>query len=279
MKYKIGFIGSGNMATAMLGGILHSNLVQPEQIILSNPSQLKVDKLIQKYGVQGTISNRDVASSVEILILAVKPNLFPQIINEIKNSVNESTIIVSIAAGQTIEMIENSFEKSIKLVRTMPNTPALVGEGMSAIMPNKQINEQELVKVIEIFNSFGQTEIVPESLVDAVVAVSGSSPAYVYVMIEAMADAAVLQGMSRQMAYQFASQAVLGAAKMVLETGIHPGILKDQVCSPGGTTIEAIISLEKSGFRGDLMNAMESCSKKSKEMAKNETNFNENYKK
>ena len=279
MKYKIGFIGSGNMATAILGGILHSNLVQPNQIILSNPSQLKVDKLIQKYGVQGTISNRDVASSVEILILAIKPNLFPQIINEIKNSVNESTIIVSIAAGQTIKMIESAFERSIKLVRTMPNTPALIGEGMSAIMPNKQINEQELFKVIEIFNSFGRTEIIPESLVDAVVAISGSSPAYVYVMIEAMADAAVLQGMPRQMAYQFASQAVLGAAKMVLETGIHPGILKDQVCSPGGTTIEAIISLEKSGFRGDLMNAMESCSKKSKEMAKNETNFNGNYKK
>lgn len=268
MKYKIGFIGSGNMAMAMLGGILRSNLVQPNQVILSNPSQSKVDNLTQKYGVQGTIANQDVASSVEILILAVKPNLFPKIINEIKNSVNESTIIVSIAAGQTIEMIESAFGRPIKLVRTMPNTPALVGEGMSAIMPNNQMNEQEISKVIEIFNSFGKCEIISESLVDAVVAVSGSSPAYVYVMIEAMADAAVLQGMTRQMAYQFASQAVLGAAKMVLETGIHPGILKDQVCSPGGTTIEAIISLEKSGFRGDLMTAMESCANKSKEMSK-----------
>lgn len=163
-------------------------------------------------------------------------------------------------------MIEKHFEKTVKLVRTMPNTPVLVGEGMTAIMPNSQVNEEELSRVIEKFNSFEKCEKVSESLIDAVIAVSGSSPAYVYLFIEAMADAAVLQGMSREMAYQFAAQSILGAAKMVLETNLHPGMLKDQVCSPGGTTIESITPLEKAGFRQSVIQAMEACADKSKRM-------------
>ena len=175
---------------------------------------------------------------------------------------------MSIAAGPTLQMIEDYFQKSIKVVRTMPNTPAQVGEAMSAIIPNRNVTENELNQVIAIFNSFGKCEVVSEVLIDSVIAVSGSSPAYVYMMIEAMADAAVLQGMPRNLAYEFAAQAVLGAAKMVLETGMHPGGLKDQVCSPGGTTIEAVAKLEQEGFRASIMNAMEACAKKSKKMSK-----------
>ena len=203
-----------------------------------------------------------------ITLLTLMEFFIPGIIDEIKESIHKETIIVSIAAGPTLQMIEDYFQKSIKVVRTMPNTPAQVGEAMSAIIPNRNVTENELNQVIAIFNSFGKCEVVSEVLIDSVIAVSGSSPAYVYMMIEAMADAAVLQGMPRNLAYEFAAQAVLGAAKMVLETGMHPGGLKDQVCSPGGTTIEAVAKLEQEGFRASIMNAMEACAKKSKKMSK-----------
>ncbi len=160
------------------------------------------------------------------------------------------------------------FGKRIKIVRVMPNTPALVGEGMAAICPNDLVSKEETEEVISIFESFGKAEIVEEKLMDSVTAVSGSSPAYVYMFIEAMADAAVLEGMPRDKAYKFAAQAVLGSAKMVLETGMHPGALKDMVCSPGGTTIKAVATLEKHGFRNAIIEAMRDCAIKSKEMSK-----------
>ena len=150
----------------------------------------------------------------------------------------------------------------------MPNTPALVKESMSAVMPNEFISKEELDEVLVILNSFGKTEVVSEKLIDGVIAVSGSSPAYVFMMIEAMGDAAVASGLDRKRAYKFAAQAVLGSAKMVLETGMHPGELKDMVCSPKGTTIEAVKKLEEYGFRSALIKAMEACEKKSKEMSK-----------
>ncbi|MDB8553675.1 pyrroline-5-carboxylate reductase [Turicibacter sanguinis] len=268
MKYPVGFIGSGNMAMAMLKGLLKSELILSNDILMSNPSQTKVNRFVEDYKINGTTSNQDVANLCQIVILAVKPYLYPAIIDEIKESIHKETIIVSIAAGPTLQMIEDYFQKSIKVVRTMPNTPAQVGEAMSAIIPNRNVTENELNQVIAIFNSFGKCEVVSEVLIDSVIAVSGSSPAYVYMMIESMADAAVLQGMPRNLAYEFAAQAVLGAAKMVLETGMHPGGLKDQVCSPGGTTIEAVAKLEQEGFRASIMNAMEACAKKSKKMSK-----------
>ncbi|MDB8457891.1 pyrroline-5-carboxylate reductase [Turicibacter sanguinis] len=268
MKYPVGFIGSGNMAMAMLKGLLKSELILSNDILMSNPSHTKVNRFVEDYKINGTTSNQDVANLCQIVILAVKPYLYPAIIDEIKESIHKETIIVSIAAGPTLQMIEDYFQKSIKVVRTMPNTPAQVGEAMSAIIPNRNVTENELNQVIAIFNSFGKCEVVSEVLIDSVIAVSGSSPAYVYMMIEAMADAAVLQGMPRNLAYEFAAQAVLGAAKMVLETGMHPGGLKDQVCSPGGTTIEAVAKLEQEGFRASIMNAMEACAKKSKKMSK-----------
>lgn len=268
MKFEVGFIGSGNMAMAMLNGLLASNEIKSNEILMSNPSQLKVNQFTGQYQINGTTSNQEVASSCKMVILAVKPNLYSHIIDEIKDYINEETVVVSIAAGESIKSIETRFERKIKLVRTMPNTPAQVNEAMSAIMPNTNVTEEEVEQVKRIFKSFGKCEVISEYLIDAVIAVSGSSPAYVYMMIEAMADAAVLQGMPRAQSYEFAAQAVLGAAKMVLETGLHPAMLKDQVCSPGGTTIEAVTTLEQTGFRSSIMNAMSACATKSRTMSK-----------
>lgn len=262
----IGFIGAGNMGSAMIGGILNSSLVTTSQVIASAHSPSTLEKIKTKFSIETTLSNETVAERSDILFLAVKPDKFDEVIPQITEHIKSSCIVVSIAAGKTIAAIEKAFGKDIKLVRAMPNTPALVCEAMSALCANASVTEEELKQVQEIFNCFGKCEVVPESLMDAVVGVSGSSPAYVYVFIEAMADAAVADGMPRAQAYKFAAQAVLGAAKMVLETGEHPGALKDAVCSPAGTTIEAVAALEKGGFRDTVITAQRACAQKSREM-------------
>ena len=263
----IGFIGAGNMGSAMIGGILNASLVTTGQVIASAHSKETLDAIHSRFSIETTLSNETVAERSDILFLAVKPNKFDEVIPQIAPHVKSSCIIVSIAAGKTIAAIEEAFGKEIKLVRAMPNTPALVGEAMSALCVNAHVTEAELSEVQAIFNSFGKAEVVPESLIDAVVGVSGSSPAYVYLFIEAMADAAVADGMPRAQAYKFAAQSVYGAAKMVLETGRHPGELKDAVCSPGGTTIEAVAALERGGLRDTVITAQRACSKKSHDMS------------
>ncbi len=269
MKNKIiGFIGGGNMASAIISGIIGSGLSDADHVIAADKFPAAVDCLKNNFGIQASTDNIEICSKADILFLAVKPNMFSVVIPEIKNAIKEDALIISIAAGQTIAKIEALFEKEIKLVRTMPNTPALVGESMSALCANNNVSEEELALAVNIFNSFGKCEVVSESLIDAVVGVSGSSPAYVYMFIEAMADAAVADGMPRAQAYKFAAQSVLGAAKMVLETGKHPGELKDAVCSPGGTTIEAVAELERNGFRDAVISAQRACVQKSKDMSK-----------
>ena len=187
-------------------------------------------------------------------------------ITEIRDTVSGSQIIVSIAPGKSIETITRCFGKNVKLIRTMPNTPAMVGAGVTAVCPCDAVSDEELKKVCALFEACGTTEIMPERLIDAVPAISGSSPAYVFMFIEALADGAVRDGIPRQQAYRLAAQAVLGSAKMVLETGRHPGDLKDMVCSPAGTTIEAVAALEKEGFRNAVLAGMKACSDKTKEM-------------
>ena len=268
MGMTIGFIGCGNMGRAIMGGIVNSKIACPKNIIVGDINEKALNATKEEFGVNITTNNSDVAKSADILILSIKPNLYPMIIDGIKNDVKDNVIVVTIAAGKTIESTQNSFGKKVKVVRAMPNTPALVGEGMAAVCPSKEVTEEELNSVIEIFESFGKAERIGENLFDAVTSVSGSSPAYVYMFMEAMADAAVIDGMPRDKAYKFAAQAVLGSAKMVLETGKHPGELKDMVCSPGGTTIEAVATLEEKGFRNAVISAMKSCTKKSQEMSK-----------
>jgi pyrroline-5-carboxylate reductase len=266
MLKNIGFIGAGKMAQAMIEGILNSNNASPEHIMASAATEKTLAKINTKYRILTTKNNTDVAQFADILILAVKPDLHSTIIEMIKNEVKKDVIIVTIAAGITLADVEMFFGCKIKAIRTMPNTPSLVGEGMCAICPNMYVNKNELEKVEELFQFFGKTERLEEKLMDAVPAISGSSPAYIYMAIEALADGGVRQGIPREKAYRLAAQAVLGAAKMVLETGIHPGELKDNVCTPGGATIEAVASLENSHFRGAILSAMESCTDKVKSL-------------
>lgn len=264
---KIGFIGLGNMATAIIGGILQKNVAAPQDIIGADLTEAAVEKAKAKFGMEATSSNVDVAKAADILFLAVKPIFMEDVITEIKDVVKPETLVVSIAAGKNIAFLEKAFDKkSVKIVRCMPNTPALVLEGCTGVCANENVTEAELEQVLSLLRSFGVASVVPERLMDVVVGVSGSSPAYVFMFIEAMADEAVAEGMPRKQAYEFAAQSVLGSAKMVLETGMHPGELKDMVCSPGGTTIQAVKVLEEKGMRAAVMDAMEDCIEKSRKL-------------
>lgn len=267
MNQHIGFIGVGNMARAMIGGIAKKGDISPSAIHVSGPHPDKFAAFAKTAGITVESDNTAVAEKSDILFLAVKPNVYEKVIAEIKNRVKDDAIIVTIAAGQSIALTEKRFGRDIKIVRVMPNTPALVGEAMSALSPNEQMTASDITTVKQLFESFGKAEIVPESLMDAVTGVSGSSPAFVFLFIEAMADGAVASGMPRAQAYTFAAQSVLGSAKMVLETGEHPGQLKDMVTSPGGTTIDGVLALEENNFRAAVADAVITAAEKSKEMS------------
>lgn len=264
---KIGFIGCGNMAQAMIGGIVKAGIFSGRDIVVSDLDETNLAAAGERYGVIAAADNIECAECADILILAVKPNLYERVISEISGRVKEDVVVVTIAAGRSIESTEKAFGREIKVVRVMPNTPSLVGEGMSSLCINSLISNEELQEIVGIFESFGRAEVVDEKLMDVVTSVSGSAPAYIYMFIEAMADGAVLDGMPREKAYKMAAQTVLGAAKMVVETGRHPGQLKDEVCSPGGTTIEAVATFEEKGLRNAVITAMRRCTKKSKEMS------------
>lgn len=261
---KLGFIGCGNMASAMIGGIIAKGLYKAEDIIVSDVSEAGLQKAKDNLKVNVTLDNKEVVAKAEVIILSVKPQFYEEVIEGISKVVKEEQLVITIAPGKTLKWLDKTFGKPMKLIRCMPNTPALVGEGITGVCPNENVTEEELKKAGEILNCFGSYEVVPEHLMDVVVSVSGSSPAYVFMFIEAMADAAVADGMPRAQAYKFAAQAVLGSAKMVLETGKHPGELKDMVCSPAGTTIEAVRVLEEKGFRSSVIEAMKACAEKSR---------------
>lgn len=266
MNKKIGFIGAGKMAQAMIGGILKSKMIPKENIIASAKTEGTIESIKSQYHIQTTHDNQEVARFADMIILAVKPDQHSNVIHEIRNEIHPECTIITIAAGITLNDIKIAFGFNVKAVRTMPNTPSLVAEGMSAVCSNDQLSEEEKLEVERLFQTFGKTERLDEKLMDAVPAISGSSPAYVYMLIEAMADGGVKQGIPRDKAYRLAAQAVLGAAKMVLESDRHPGELKDNVCTPGGATIEAVAELEKRQFRGSVLSAMESCTEKVKSL-------------
>lgn len=266
MRMKLGFIGCGNMAKAMIGGIISSKIFDAKEIIASDSYPKGLLKTEHDLGINVTTDNREVAMNSGVVVLSVKPQYYDSVIKEISNVIKDDTIIVTIAPGQTLEKLEGQFGKAVKIVRTMPNTPALVGEGITGVCKNALVTDEEINYICNILSGFGKAEIIEERMMDAVVAVSGSSPAYVFMFIEAMADAAVMEGMPRDKAYKFAAQAVYGSAKMVMETGKHPGELKDMVCSPGGTTIEAVRVLEEKGLRSSVIEAMKACTEKARKM-------------
>lgn len=269
MAGRIGFIGTGNMGSAMIGGLIDRKTVEEQAIHVSDRNGKSLEDLkARRPGIHIWTDNRETVKQADIIVLAVKPHIYKPVIEEIAPFVDESKLIITIAAGITIAQAEGFFGKKVKIVRTMPNTPALVGEGVTAYCCNSAVSGEEEKDVLAILESFGIVEKIGEEYFHGVIAVSGSSPAYVFMIIEAMADAAVLQGLPRAQAYRMASQAVLGAAKMVRDSGTHPGVLKDAVCSPGGTTIEAVRTLEEKGLRSALIEAMNNCAEKSKEMTK-----------
>lgn len=264
---KVGILGTGNMGKAIIKGYI-KNAKDFERIYVYDINEGALKDVSKMENVVICKSIKDLLSHVEIVILAIKPNIFEIVLKEINELIDNNKIIVSIAAGITIKYMEDRIGTNAKIVRVMPNTPAMVGESMSTVTPNINVMPGELMSISDIFSSIGKVEIIEEKMIDAVIGVSGSSPAYVYMFIEALADGAVLQGMPRDKAYKFAAQAVLGSAKMVLESGKHPGELKDMVCSPGGTTISAVHSLEKNGFRNAVMDAVVIASEKSRKMSK-----------
>ncbi len=261
---KIGFIGLGNMAAAMIGGIIKKGLYQCNEITGSAKTQETAKRVAEKYGIETCTDNQKVAQCADVIVLAVKPVFLPEVISGIKNSVTADKLVISIAAGKSIEWLEGQFGKPVRLVRCMPNTPALVGEACTCVCLKEDTADADKALVISLMESFGKASILPERLIDAFTGVAGSSPAYVFLFLEAMADAAVCAGIPRTQAYEFAAQSVLGSAKLMLETGMHPAQLKDMVCSPGGTTIEAVKVLEEKGLRAAVIDAIDACVNKSK---------------
>lgn len=263
---KIGFIGLGNMASAMIGGMLDTGTFSPDEIIGSAKTQATADRASQRFGIAAGTDNQETARQADVLILAVKPVFLPEVISEIKNIVDETKLVISIAAGKSIDWLEQEFGRKLRMIRCMPNTPAMVGEACTCICLKEDVSKQDEETARKIMNSFGKASVLPERLMDAFIGVAGSAPAYVFLFIEAMADAAVLAGMPRAQAYEFAAQTVLGSAKMVLETRQHPGVLKDMVCSPAGTTIEAVKVLEEKGMRAAVIDAVNACVEKSRNL-------------
>lgn len=264
---KIGFIGAGNMGGAILKGALKSGYLSADEVAIFDLNQQLLDDWQQQYGVTIAQSNSALASSCEWIVLAVKPVFLEGVLKEIA-PVASNKKIISIAAGWSVEMLGSALAaaENVQLLRVMPNTPALVGAGLTALCEETTLDAEAFVWAQKLFATLGVVQIVPERLIDAVIAVSGSSPAYVFMFIDAMADAAVKLGMPRQMAIEAAAQAVMGSAKMVLDTHLHPAVLKDQVCSPAGTTIEAVQALEEGGMRAAVIKAMVTCANKNREM-------------
>lgn len=259
--YRFGFIGMGNMGFAIMKGLLRT--VSPEQLTFSARNREKMEDVSARTGVAFSDDNGICAASCQYLVLAVKPQQFDKVIGEIKDLMKPDQIVISIAPGYTTADLSERFGGVCRIVRAMTNTPALVGEGMTGVSYDAaQFSAEEQQNIRSLFESFGKMELVEEKLMNAVVCASGSSPAYVYMFIEALADSAVKYGLPRAAAYELAAQTVLGSAKMVLETGEHPGRLKDQVCSPGGTTIAGVAALEEHGLRNAVIKATDACYEK-----------------
>lgn len=262
---KIGFIGAGNMASSIINGLLQSKFINIHELIISDRDLLKLEKW-KASGAYVTDNNKYVSENCDILIFAVKPNILPTVLDEI--SATENKIYISIAAGITIDFLESKLGGNVKIIRTMPNTPAMVNCGMTVISPNKNVSENEKELLLKIFNSIGDALILPEKDLETATAIHSSSPAYIYMMIDAMADAGVRYGLTKAIALKLAAKAVEGSAKMVLKTNIHPEKLKDNVCSPGGTTITGVCELERTGFRTSIQQAIDASVKRNSEMKK-----------
>lgn len=261
----IGFIGMGNMGKSLLYGAL--KVFSKEDLIFSAKTAETKHRIYEKTKVEYADSNAECANKCKYLILAIKPQYYEEVLKEIRYMVTPAHVLISLAPGKTIEELKMNLGRDKRIVRAMPNTPAMIGEGMTALScMDGDLSDIEGNILLKLFGACGKVAFVEEKLMDAVVCASGSSPAFVYLFIEALADSAVRYGMPRKQAYVFAAQAVRGAASMVLETHEHPGVLKDQVCSPSGTTIEGVAALEEAGMRNAILKAAEAVYKKCTKM-------------
>jgi len=265
---RVGFIGSGNMGDALVNGLLHGHLCRPEQIICSDIRPEKLRVVRERYGVKGTSHNTEVVKQSDIILLAVKPQIMKPVIEEISKYLDLSKLIISIAAGVPLDAIESCAKKELKLIRVMSNICVSVREGVSAIASGRHAQKEDLMMAKTIFDSVGKSLFMDEYLLDAVTGLSGSGPAYIFLIIDALADAGVKVGLSRDDALILASQTVLGAARMLIETGEHHGKLKDLVTSPGGTAIAGLHTLEEGGLRTTLINAVEVATQRSEALGK-----------
>lgn len=266
---RIGFIGTGNMGTAIIKGYLSVHQNESKNIFAFDQDATKLRSLSDDLGIVACGGLDELMEHSDIVVLAVKPNNFETMIPQISSFYRTGQVLVSIAAGISMGYIEELMQRDgVKVIRVMPNTPAMVNEGMSALCRNRFVADAEFEPVVELFRSVGKAEVIDEELIDTVIGVSGSSPAYTYMYIEALIDAAEANGMNRDQAKVFAGQAVLGAARMVLETGVDPVTLRENVCSPGGTTIEAVKVLQNNGFHDNITDAFHAAVKKSKAMTK-----------
>ncbi len=261
----IGFIGTGNMAIPIIEGAIKSGVLSASDILVDK-NRSKADELHQRLGIRLCDGLYELITQSDMLVLAVKPNVVQKVVEEAGEALSGKAVI-SIAAGWTSEMLQSAMPQN-RILRIMPNTPALVGEGMSAMSKAHTFTAEESLLAEQIFSSFGRTVWVDEYMMEAVIGVSGSGPAYAFMFIEAIADGGVLKGLPRKTSQLLAAQTVLGAAKMVLERGMHPGELKDMVCSPGGTTIEAVRTLEKNGMRAAVIEAVAAAASKAEDMQK-----------
>lgn len=264
----IGFIGAGNMAEALIRGLLEARLVTADQIIASDIVEAKRQQIHQRHGIQTVTEGRDVATKASILVLAVKPQDMEAALKGIAASVDRTKTIISVAAGITIAFIAERLPAKARIIRAMPNAPALVLAGAAGIAKGEYATAEDLQLAEAIFAAVGKAVVVEEKHLDAVTGLSGSGPAYAFLFIEALADAGVKMGLTREVARLLAAQTVLGAAKMVLESGRHPAELKDMVASPGGTTIAGLHVLERGGLRGTLIEAVEAATIRSRELGR-----------
>lgn len=266
-SYTLGFVGAGNMANAIIKGAVEKAVISAKNVFVYDVDTQKTKAMAEEIGIISVGDLKELCEKAKIIVTAVKPNVMAIVLDEMKQHIGSKSI-VSIAAGWSADMIKARIGEDKKVLRLMPNTPLLAGEGMSVFETPGSLSDEETAFIESVFSALGKIDHAPCKAMDAVTAVSGSGPAYVFMFIEALADAGVLCGLPRAQAMKLAAQTVMGSAKMVLDTGSHPGALKDAVCSPGGTTIEAVKSLETDGFRGAVMNAVVKCAEKSQKLSK-----------
>jgi pyrroline-5-carboxylate reductase len=268
LEKTIAFIGAGNMAEALVKGLLRAGVASPQEIICTDRRPERGPELEKLYGVRFTSNNVAAVKEAAIVVLSVKPQVMEKVLAEIGPALDATKLVISIAAGIPIAALERQVGHGVRVIRTMPNTPALVGAGATALSPGEHATEADLTQAKALFDAIGMTVVVDEPLLDAVTGLSGSGPAYIFLIIEALSDGGVKAGLARAQAQALAAQTVFGSAKLLIETGEHPGRLKDQVTSPGGTAIAGLHTLEAGGLRTTLMNAVEAATNRSRELGK-----------